>query len=136
MKKIITLLAAVSAAVLFLASCSREQSIEGHWNFKTLNGEEVSTTEKVPFLEFDQTEGTVHGCLGVNIVNGTYKFENGNLAIGNLGMTMMAGLPEDMEVEAALGEALKKVTRAKVSGNTLTLTDADGTVSITLGLGE
>lgn len=131
MKKIASFIAA--AAVAFsLASCASEQSLEGHWNFKSLNGEEVVTSEKTPFLEFNEAESTVHGCLGVNIVNGAYKFEEGKISFGNMAMTMMAGLPEDMEVESSLNEALKLAAGAKVSGNTLSITDADGAVIMTL----
>ena len=131
MKKAVTFLAA-AAAMFSMASCSGNRSIDGHWDFKTLNGEEVVTTEKTPFLEFDSESGRVHGCLGVNIVNGSYTFEDGKLTLGNLGMTMMAGLPEDMAVESALGDALKLARGAKVSSDKLSITDAEGEVILTL----
>lgn len=131
MKKAVTFLAA-AAAMFSMASCSGNQSIDGHWDFKTLNGEEVVTTEKTPFFEFDDESGRVHGCLGINIVNGSYTFEDGKLTLGNLGMTMMAGLPEDMAVESALGDALKLARGAKVSSDKLSITDAEGEVILTL----
>ena len=131
MKKAVTFLAA-AVAMFSMASCSGNRSIDGHWDFKTLNGEEVVTTEKTPFLEFDGESGRVHGCLGVNIVNGSYTFEDGKLTLGNLGMTMMAGLPEDMAVESALGDALKLARGAKVSSDKLSITDAEGEVILTL----
>lgn len=135
MKKAVTFLAA-AAAMFSMASCSGNRSIDGHWDFKTMNGEEVVTTEKTPFLEFDSESGRVHGCLGVNIVNGSYTFEDGKLTLGNLGMTMMAGLPEDMAVESALGDALKLARGAKVSSDKLSITDAEGEVILTLERGQ
>ena len=59
MKKAVTFLAA-AAAMFSMASCSGNRSIDGHWDFKTMNGEEVVTTEKTPFLEFDGESGRTH----------------------------------------------------------------------------
>ena len=135
MKKAVTFLAA-AAAMFSMASCSGNRSIDGHWDFKTMNGEEVVTTEKTPCLELDGGGGRVYGCLGVNLVNGSYTFEDGKLTLGNLGMTMMAGLPEDMAVESALGDALKLARGAKVSSDKLSITDAEGEVILTLERGQ
>ena len=42
------------------------------------------------------------------------------------------GLPEDMAVESALGDALKLARGAKVSSDKLSITDAEGEVILTL----
>ena len=100
--------------------------------FDTVNGEKVVTSEKTPFIEFNEAEGRVHGCLGVNIVNGGYTLDGNNLTFSQLASTMMAGLPADMEVESKLGAALGTVASVEVKGDVMSLKDAEGNVVLTL----
>ena len=116
-----------------LASCSMNiKELEGKWRVATIGDKEVVTSEKEPFISFDVTEGSIHGCLGVNLVKGSFTFENGKLSFGNMGMTMMMGAPEDMEVENSMTRILEETAKVEVSGNTLTLMDASGTTLATL----
>ena len=89
---------AMAAACCMAFSCSSPVELGGaEWVFDTVNGEKVVTSEKTPFIEFNEAEGRVHGCLGVNIVNGGYTLDGNNLTFSQLASTMMAGLPADME---------------------------------------
>lgn len=130
MKKLIAM-AMILAAGLLALSCN-SGSLDGKWNISAVNGEAVKTVEKTPFLQFNEAESRIHGCFGVNTVNGDYTFEDGKLSIGNLMMTMMAGVPQDMEVENKVREAAGTVVSAKVKGNKLSLFDADGKEVLTL----
>lgn len=127
MKKLIAM-ALLVAAGCFAFSC-KNASLDGKWIIESVNGEAVKTVEKTPYVQFNEAEGRINACFGVNTVNGSYTFENGKLGIDNLMMTMMAGLPQDMAVENQVREAMSKVVSAKVKGNKLSLLDAaDGEV--------
>ena len=130
MKKLIAM-ALIAAAGLFAVSCKSE-SLNGKWTIKTVNGETVQTVEKTPYIDFNEAEGRINGCFGVNTVNGSYTFEDGKLAIDNLMMTMMAGIPQDMQVENKVREAAGNVVSAKVKGDKLSLFDASGKEVMTL----
>lgn len=130
MKKLIAM-TLILAAGLFALSC-KPASLNGKWTISTVNGETVQTVDKTPYIDFNEAEGRINACFGVNTVNGAYKYEDGKLAIDNLMMTMMAGLPQDMEVENKVREAVASVASAKVSGDKLTLFDAAGSEVLTL----
>ena len=130
MKKLIAM-ALIVAAGLLAVSCKSE-SLNGKWTIKTVNGETVQTVEKTPYIDFNEAEGRINGCFGVNTVNGSYRFENGKLGIDNLMMTMMAGVPQDMEVENKIREAAAGVVSAKVKGGKLVLSNASGKEVMTL----
>ena len=123
----------ILAASLLAFSC-KPSTLNGKWNITAVNGETVKTVEKTPFIEFNEAESRIHGCFGVNIVNGTYTHENGKLDFnfGNVAMTMMAGIPQDMEVENKIREAAATVTNAKIKGKTLSLFNAEGKEVLTL----
>ena len=77
-------------------------------------------------MDVKELEGKIHGCLGVNLVNGSFTFDKGNLKFGNMGMTMMMGPAEDMDVERSMIKVLDETAKVKVNGNTLFLMDASG----------
>ena len=93
---------------------------------KSIDNESVTTIEREAFIEFNTVEGKIHGCLGVNLVNGAFTFDNGNLKFENMGMTMMMGPAEDMDVERSMIKVLDETAKVKVNGNTLFLMDASG----------
>lgn len=123
---------ALAVAGLALMSCGKNISLGGEWLIDTVGQEKVVTSEKTPFLEFDESSSEVHGCLGVNIVNGRYALDGSGLSFDGLGMTMMAGLPQDMEVEYRIQQAIESVASVKASGNTLVLLDGNGSELLTL----
>lgn len=124
-------MALIVAAGLLAIAC-KSGSLNGEWTIISVNGETVTTVEKTPFLQFNEAESRIHGCFGVNTVNGSYSFENGKLAIDNLMMTMMAGVPQDMEVENKVRAAMGTVVSAKIKGDKLSLLDAEGAEVVTL----
>lgn len=130
MKKLFAMTLIVAAGLL--AWACKPDTLNGEWKIDAVNGETVTTVEKTPFLQFDEAESRVHGCFGVNTVNGSYTFDNGKLDIGNLMMTMMAGVPQDMEVENKVRAAMGTVVAAKIKGDKLALLDAEGAEVVTL----
>ena len=129
MKKCIIIMAAAAMAA---AACSQAvKSPVGQWKIVAADGEKVQTVEKTPYIVFGE-DGRVHSCLGVNIANGDYKFDGDKLKIGEMGMTMMAGLPQDMAVENNVREAINAVERISYSADTLKLSDAEGKVRLAL----
>lgn len=131
MKKIFVAMTLILAVGLMAFSC-KPGTIDGKWIIRTVNGEAVQTAEKTPYITFNEAEGRINACFGVNTANGSYRFEDGKLSIDNLMMTMMAGLPKDMEVENKVREAVGNVASAKVSGDKLSLFNAAGTEVLTL----
>lgn len=123
-KKLAVIALAVSG--LFAVSCNNEVSLAGEWLIDTVGSEKVVTMEKAPFLEFDESASEVHGFLGVNIANGGYTREGNNISFGNLGMTMMAGRPQDMDTESKIQKALGEVAGMSGKGSSIVLLDADG----------
>ena len=88
-------------AVFSLSSCASKISVDGEWAIKSVEGETVQTTEQAPYLVFNEDEGTVHGFLGVNLLNGNYTLKGSKLSFQHLGTTMMSGLPQDMDIVAS-----------------------------------
>lgn len=120
-------------ASLLAFSCKEKLSVAGDWKIDTVGGEKVTTLEKEAFLSFDENENRVHGCLGVNTVNGAYTVDGNKISIGELAMTMMAGLPQDMDTENKLRNALISVTSVKAKGaGKLILMDDSGAAVMTL----
>lgn len=71
-------------------------------------------------------DGRVSGSSGCNKLMGSYtRRAPGELHIGPLGMTRMACLPGVMEQEAALVSAYARVTRHRITGDTLDLMEAN-----------
>lgn len=129
MKKCIIMMAAAAMAA---AACSQAvKSPLGQWRIVEADGEKVQTVEKTPYIVFGE-DGRVHSCLGVNIANGDYKFDGDKLKIGEMGMTMMAGLPQDMAVENKVREAINAVERISYSADTLKLSDSEGKVRLAM----
>lgn len=52
--------------------------------------------------------GSVFGSSGVNRYIGSYSIKDGKITFGNLGSTMMMGLPEDMDNETKYLKSLKE----------------------------
>ncbi len=132
MKKLVVYALALAACTMALSCGSQSVSLSGDWIFDTVDGEKVSAVEKTPFLSFDEAEKRVHGCLGVNVVNGSYTFKGDSLKFSPMASTMMAGLPQDMELEGKLGAALVKVATVEFDGNSMSLKDAAGELVLTL----
>ncbi len=131
--KVFKFFVAAAAACAMMVSCGTESgSISGKWIVNNVGGKTVSDCENTPYLTFDEKESSVNGCLGVNLLMGSYSYKDGALSFSNMGSTMMAGRPEDAEIERALNEALENTAKAKIDSDTLQLCDKAGTVLVTL----
>ena len=130
MKKCVIMMA---AAALAAAACNEQEvkSPAGQWKIVAADGEMVQTEENTPYIVFGE-DGKMHGCLGVNLANGEYKLRGDRFKIGNMGMTMMAGAPQDMAVEDKVRGALNEVERISYSADTLKLSDSKGNVRLAM----
>jgi len=120
-------------SVLFFVSCGASKQsvsslISGRWNIVEVNGEKV-TSDKNPFIEFDTTEGRLHGNAGCNNFNAAYKLDPAkasSLQLLPAASTMMAC--PNMETEGKVLKALENVASAKKAGSALQLLDKNGAV--------
>lgn len=94
-----------------------------YWKFVRLNGEPVQAFQREPHFVL-QTDGLARGHLGCNSFSGGYESGDELLSFKGLRTTLMA-CPEGMEQEQALSQALGKVVRAKIKGDTLMLSDGE-----------
>lgn len=125
MKKLGIILTAVFSVLMI--SCSETADFSGKWVMTSIEGEAVTTTENIPFLEFDMTKNRVHGETGVNIINGSFTLDKGKLTFSQMATTMMAGPQEAMDMERKFLNALNSVSSFKMSKKgELFLKDADG----------
>lgn len=77
--------------------------------------------------------GRIHGYTGVNIVNGEYEQEGRRLILKGLGVTMMAGPEEDMNLERNILDAFNDTMTAKMAEDgSLEFLNGDGDVIMTL----
>lgn len=133
MKKI--LVSVIAAAALFsVASCnSTNETVDlaGEWNIVAVDGTEITDT-LVHTIAFDTEELRYHANPAINIVNGTYTYENGVLTIGQGGMTMMAGPEELMNLESKILATFETPCTTKMEGEVLQLSNEDGKVILEL----
>ena len=131
MKVLNHVVAALAASVLLVSCASQSGSLSGKWIVNDVDGKGVSECETTPYLSFDEQEGRVNGCLGINLLIGSYSYKNGSLTFSNMGSTM-AGSPEDADIERALSDALEHTAKASIDGDKLSLCDKSGKVLVTL----
>lgn len=136
MKNFMTLAAFAAAGILTVSSCCREADVAGEWTVNEVDGKSLPSLEegqKVPFLNFDPSEGRLHGFTGVNIINSTYTLDGKDIEIGQAMSTMMAGPQEWMDTERDILNALDRVKTVKSpSEGTLELCDSTGSAVIVL----
>lgn len=130
--KTFTSIIATILAVFSLSSCGSKIALDGQWTIKSVEGQTVEASEETPYLQFNEAEGTVHGFLGVNIINGSYALKGDKLSFEHLGTTMMSGLPQDMDLEIKLLSAINAAAVAKVEAETLLIYDNEGKELLTL----
>ena len=76
--------------------------------------------------------GRVAGTGGINRLMGDYRLDGPNLTFGALATTMMAGAPEQMELEGAFLAALARVETWSVDDDQLVLRDSEAAELIRL----
>jgi heat shock protein HslJ len=133
--KCITLAATVAMTCLWgCTSGKNEQStkepalvplVGTPWKIVSVGGKPVRSDPDMPSREpgflFDATTGRVAGSGGVNNMSGGYKLDGRKLTVGPMMQTQMAGDPELMAQEFAIGKAMAEVRSYEISGTTLTL---------------
>jgi heat shock protein HslJ len=120
---------------------SGQATLEGvTWQLATLDGRAVSPLEPMgsrpalPELVFGP-QGRVGGFSGVNRMFAEMPAADvraGRVDFSKIGMTMMAGPPEAMDLERRFTAALAQATRWRIDGSTLVLADAAGKTVVTL----
>lgn len=133
MKKLSMMLAAV-ALTLAMASCEKKTAVDlaGEWKVVELNGTEVPETMQAPALAFDTAENTYSGATGANILHGEFTFENGNLTLGEAGVTQMMADSISMVVEGAYLKAIAAVKTVAEENGSLLLKDESGNTLVKL----
>lgn len=95
------------------------------WKIVSVGGTPVRSDPDMPSREpgfvFDAATGRVAGSGGVNNMSGGYKLDGRKLTIGPMMQTQMAGDPELMAQEFAIGKAMAEVRSYEISGTTLSL---------------
>jgi heat shock protein HslJ len=110
-----------------LAACGQAAepaSIAGAWQLEegTLDGDPIPLVDGFPITLTIDAE-TVGGTAACNGYGGSYTFEDGEIAISELGATAMACVPEEtMAAEAAYLEALTRATTVSATDDQLTIT--------------
>lgn len=138
MKKVLLLV--VSLPILFsvLIACSEAKvdvkKLDGKWTVVEVDGTPIEN-EKMPFIEFNMTDLTVHGNAGCNTFRSSIKPDAKNISSFTLtpaAATMMACL--NMETEGKIFktfDAIKSV-KADKDKNRLLLVDAEGKTLLVL----
>lgn len=114
-------------------SCGKRPELNGEWKITSVDSETVTLSEASPSLTFNSETGRIHGYTGVNIVNGEYVQEGRRLSLQGLGVTMMAGPEEDMDLESKILDAFENIHSAKLSDkDSLEFYNKDGEIIMTL----
>ncbi len=95
-----------------LMGCSNmkdERNLNGNWETTTLIKKGVYQQIAISYIEMKATghgEYAVHGNAGVNVFNGTVKFDGNKYDPGNWAVTKMMGPPAVQEFEDLFLEAM------------------------------
>ncbi len=98
-----------------------------YWRLVALGDRDVavSDTTREPHLTFATDSARVTGSGGCNRMFGNYTLSGDSMSFAGIGSTKMA-CPAGMDIETAFLPALERVTRWRISGQHLELTDSSG----------
>lgn len=127
----------LAAATLFLSACASNEThqtvsvedITGQkWQLVSVDGESITPLgNKIPQLQLD-TSLKANGVAGCNNFFGQAQWQDGQLKIENMGMTMMM-CPEGLDqIEQKVSATLSQWSAASLEGNQLTLTGNEHTL--------
>lgn len=109
-----------------LSSCKNSQKTMEDTSLNSLSGifeltqlADLETMDKVPYLNFDPSEGRVSGETGCNSFFGMYSVVGNNLFFRDIASTEMACEPAIMEVENKFLNALWQSGKASLLNNEL-----------------
>ena len=131
MKKLLPVL-----LVMFLLTACRggsSASVTGTWKLVSygLADKQTPAAEGVDTsIEFK--DGQLNGNVGCNSFGGDYKVNGDQLTFGPIMSTMMACLNQSGDQEQGTLAVLQNTVKFAVSGDTLTITSADGKSAIVL----
>lgn len=101
-----------------------------------VTGDAVSSTIAGAEAELTLDAGSLTGTAGCNRMTGSYTAESavseGSVSFADIGTTKMLCEPDVMEQERQIVTALKAATSYSIEGSTMSLTDADGSLLLTL----
>ncbi len=124
-------------ATLALAACStagESASLEGTlWALESYQNADGETVDALPNsgarAEFEN--GEVSGTSGCNRFFGAYEVDGDSISIGPLGSTLMACPGPLMDQEFGFMTSFQSAATYEISGDTLTMSNADGEVVVT-----
>ena len=95
------------------------EALTGGWNLYTMEDKDgeypISCSVTMSFAFDEETE--IFGLAGINNYHGIVSIDGLDITFGPVGVTKMAGLPEDMETEDNFLRILSDVTTIGFSGN-------------------
>lgn len=109
------------------AAASTATLVNTYWKLVRLGDEavEVKDDQREPYFVLHSEEQRVGGYSGCNRLTGSYVTSEDTLTFSQMGGTMMA-CAEGMELERAFLDALGKVARFRIEGETLEVFDTSG----------
>jgi heat shock protein HslJ len=116
----------------------RPVGLEGtRWQVSGIvTGDAVSSTIAGAEAEVTLDAGSLSGTAGCNRMTGSYTAEaaasEGSVSFSDIGTTKMSCEPEVMEQERQIIAALGAAASYTIEGSTMSLTDADGSLLLTL----
>ncbi len=109
--------------------------LDGPWTVTGYNngaGAVVSPVEGSEITVTFTADGQVFGSTGCNSFSGPFTVQGDTIAVGQLGLTMMACEDALMAQESQFLAALQTPAAIEVSGGMVTLRDADGAMQVVL----
>jgi heat shock protein HslJ len=107
----LALLSLIALAATACLGSDFADSVEGSWQMTsgTVDGEEISLLDSHPVtITFEGNQ--VSGTAACNGYGGTFDLDGSEIAIGELAMTEMACVPEEiMQIEAMFATAISRV---------------------------
>lgn len=99
-----------------------------YWKLTSLNSEpyQHSSKHREPYIQLGKQAGAVNGFSGCNNFTGSFELNDDNISL-QLAATQRACM-EGMDTEQALLQALNKVNRYEIAGDSLVLLDNDSTL--------
>ena len=99
-----------------------------YWKLMTLDEKPVETPAGAREIHFVLNHASLRlsGFSGCNGITGTYRLDGDKISFTGIAATLMA-CTNGMEIERQIHEMFPRVTGWKISGETLQLTDANGT---------
>jgi putative lipoprotein len=108
-------------------SVSKFEDIE--WLLVEIGSKRPMPSRQRPSIRLNSKDGTTNGHTGVNGFGGTYSLKGDQFAFQPGPMTMMAGTPQQMELERAFLDALIRGNKLKLNGANLQLWDKEQVIA-------